>query len=306
MTDLVLNNITNAAYIPTILAQKSLGAFASYMNLAKTVARDFDFTPAKEGDTIKVQKRGVLVANAKAAGDKVVKQNPTATSVPVVLDQHFEVTIALDDVTSVMQNQDTLNGYAEDAAIALAEKVEAALAALYTSVPGGQVVSFDPTSVSTMESSFLKAREILILNKVPKIAQKFGYLHPTLVSKLLTVPRFTQYDTVQSGEAITEGRVSRVSGIDNFESQSVVGTGSPAQYHNLIYSKNAFVLAARPLPSVGNDFGVKQSVINDPDINMGLRVTSSYDANLLSMQITLDVLYGVALLDNRLVVELRS
>lgn len=306
MTELVLNNTTNAAFIPTILANKALGAFASYMNLAKTVARDFDFTPSREGAILQIPKRGIVTANSKAAGDKVVKQNPTATSIPVTLDQHFEVTLMIDDVTAVLQNQDTLDGYAQDAAIALAEKIETALATLYSSVPAGQVVSFDPTSAATMETSFLSAREKLILNKVPKLEQKFGYLHPTLISKLLTVPRFTQYDTTGEVGKIIDGRVSRVAGIDNFESQSVVGTGSPAQYHNLIYSKNAFILAARPLPSMGNKFGVEQVVINDPDINLGLRVTSSYDKDLLGMQITLDVLYGVAVMDNRLVVELRS
>lgn len=306
MTENVLNKTTNAEYIPTILAQKSLATFANYMNLAKTVARDFELVSASEGDTIKVQKRGVLTANAKTAGNEVTPQNPTATSVPVTLDKHYEVTIQIDDVAKVMENQDTLQGYAEDAAIVLAETVEDALAKLYSSVPIGQVVSFDPTSATTMEQSFLTAREKLIMLKVPKMEQKFGYLHPTLVTKLLTIDRFTRQDTIGSNNAISEGRVARVAGIDNFESQMVVGTGSPAQYHNLIYARNAFVLAGRPLPSVGNALGVQQKTIIDPNINFGLRVTSSYNAKLLAMAVTLDVLFGVALLDNRLVVELRS
>lgn len=302
----VLNNTTNVKFIPTIIAQKALGRFGSYMNLAKTVAREFEFTAATQGETIKVPKRGAVQANAKAQGTVVTKQNPTATDVSVTLDQHFEVTLMIDDVTKVLQNQDTLDGYAEDGAIALAETVEEALADLYASVPIGQVVSFNESSAATKEQSFLEAREKLVMNKVPKMATKYGYMHPSLITKLLVVDKFSRADSLGKAGVVADGAITRLGGIDIFESQMVVGTGSPAQYHNLIYTKNAFVLAARPLPSVGNEFGSKQQVINDPNIGMGLRVTSSYDPDLLGMQITLDVLFGVGVLDNRCVVELRS
>lgn len=303
----MITNTENAKFIPVQIAQKSLGRFASYMNLGKTVSRNFDITPATSGETIKLPKRGAVSANSKTANSNVTVQNPTATDVSVTLDQHFEVTIAIDDVTKVLSNQDTLSGYAEDAAIALAEKIENALSELYSSVPAGQVITFDETSDATKEKSFMQIREKMALLKVPLLATKFGYLHPTLITKLLLVDKFSRADAVGAGKgAQIDGRVLRLGGIDLFESQMVIGTGSPAQYHNLVYTRNAFTLASRPLPSVGNNLGVQQTVINDPNVDMGLRVTSSYDANKLAMQITLDVLFGVAVNDDRCVVELRS
>lgn len=300
----VLNNTTNASFIPTIIAQKALGRFGAYMNLAKTVARDFDFTPAKEGATIQIPKRGVISANAKSAGNVVTLNNPTATTIPVTMDQHFEVTLELDDVTAVQQNQDVLNGYAEDAAIALAEKIEAALSALYVS--SVNTVNFDTTSQVTQENSFLTARQKLVLNNIPQTERKYAYLHPTLITKLLQIDRFTRWDAYGNNGVIAAGALGRIGGIDVFESQLVTASGSPATYNNMIYTRNAIILASRPLPQVPQGMGVIQKVIMDPDINMGLRVTSSYNADLLSMQITLDVLYGVAILDTRCLVTMTS
>lgn len=302
-----ITNTENAKFIPILIAQKALGRFASYMNLGKTVSRNFDTAPATYGQVLKLPKRGAITANAKVANSDVTVQNPTATDVSVTLDQHFEVTIGIDDVTKVLSNQDVLAGYAEDGAVALAEVIEDALADLYASVPAGQIVSFNESSDATKERSFMEVREKMSLLKVPKGETKFGYLHPTLITKLLLVDKFSRADAIGGAQGNQiEGRIARLGGIDLFESQMVVGTGSPAQYHNLIYTRNAFTLASRPLPTVGNQMGVNQVVVNNPDVNMGLRVTSSYDAKKLAMQITLDVLFGVGINDDRCVVELRS
>lgn len=300
----VFNNTTNAKFIPTIIAQKALGAFAGYMNLAKTVARNFDYTTASEGEVIKVPKRGVVTANSKAAGSEVTPQAPTATDVSVTLDQHYEVTLMIDDVTKVLQNQDTQEGYAVDGAIALAEQVEGTIAALHPSITN--TVSFDATSATTQENSFLKVRERMALNKVPLLEQKYAYLHPTIITKLLQIDRFTRADAYGKNGVIAEGALGRIGGINVFESQLVKTSGSPVAYHNLVYTRDAFILASRPLPSVPDGYGAVSTVISDDDIGMGLRVVSSYDTKLQAMQITLDVLFGASVLDTRRVVELES
>lgn len=298
------NNTTQAVFIPTIIAQKALGAFAGYMNLAKTVSRDFEWTPSSFGQTIRIPKRGTLSANAKVAGSDVTIQAPTATDVAVTLDQHWEVTLQIDDVTKVLENQDTLNGYAEDAAIALAEKIETVIAGKHADITS--TVTFDTTSASTMENSFLTVRERMALNKVPVGERKYAYLTPSVITKLLQIDRFTRADAYGKSGVIAEGALGRIGGIDVFESQLVQTSGSPVAYHNMIYTKNAFVLAARPLPEVPAGYGAVSTVIQDPDTNMGLRVVSSYDAQKLAMQVTLDVLFGVSLLDDRRVVEMES
>lgn len=300
----VLNNTTNAEFIPTIIAQTALGRFASYMNLAKTVAKNFDYTSATQGQVLSIPKRGTVSANSKAAGSAVTLQNPTATNVNVTLDQVFEVSLQLNDVTSVLQNQDVLNGYAEDAAIALAEKVETYIAGLHPSITN--TVTFDATSTATKKASLLNLRKRFVDNKVPRLEQKHLYVDASIYNELLEEADFTQMQTIGSAEGTKEARGLRLYGFEIFESQNVQTSGSPVRYHNLAYTRDAFILAFRPLPTDGNALGVKQVVVADENTGIGLRTTMSYDPNQLGVQLTLDILFGASILDTRRVVELES
>lgn len=300
----VLDNTANAVFIPTIIAQKALGRFASYMNLARTVARDSDYTTATQGATIRVAKRGTLTANSKAAGSSVTKQNPTATDIGVTLDQHFEVTFMIDDVTKVLQNQNTQDGYAIDSAIALAEKVETYIAGLHPQITN--TVTWDRTSTTTKTNQLLALRKRFVDNKVPKLEDKFLYLDSSVINDLLAEPNFTQQQTIGSAESLLTGAIMKLYGFQIFETQNAAYTGSPGAYHNLAYTRDAFVLASRPLPQDGNGAGVIQTTIINDDVQMGLRATMGYDKDIQAMQLTLDILFGASILDTRRVVELES
>jgi len=293
-----VDNTTNAELIPTIIAQKTLGKFGDYINLARTVARDFDFDSRQEGETIKVVKRGNLTANSLDQGDDVTKQTPTATSVPVTLDNHFEVTFTLHDVTKVLQDprSDALDGYAEDAVIALVDQVEASLSGLYASVTN-DAIPFDETSTATKKSSLLALRKAFTDNKVPQIERKYAYLSSSSINEILEEDAFTQMQATGDGSAITEGALRRLYGFDLFESQAVNEVSDV--HKNLAYTKNAIVLAMRPLPEVPNGHGAVSAVVNDPEAGIGVRVVSSFDPDKLRMQVTLDVLFGVAVVDQR-------
>lgn len=303
-----IGNTQNAQFIPTIVAQKALGAFASYMNLAKTVAKDFEYTTAQVGQTISVPKRGALSANAKASGTAVTLQNPTATNINVTLNKHFEVSFQLEDVTKVLQNQDTLAGYALDAAIPLAEKVEDTIAALHPSITS--TVTFDATSTATKVSSLLNLRRRFVDAKVPKLEQKYLYVDASVLNELLEESQFTTAQNMGSARNLVEGNddggALKLYGFNIFESQIVNRSGSPVRYHNLSYTRDAFILAFRPLPQDGNGHGVVQTVVQNEDIGLGLRTTMGYDKDQLGMQLTLDVLFGASILDTRRVVELES
>jgi hypothetical protein len=54
------------------------------------------------------------------------------------------------------------------------------------------------------------------------------------------------------------------------------------------------VLAMRGLPTDGGGAPVDQRNYPDPESNLTFRMTTSYNANALGVQVTFDVLYGVA------------
>jgi len=300
----VLNNTTNAKFIPTIIAQKALGRFASYMNLAKTVSRDFDYTPATVGETIRIPVRGTLQANDKVAGSNFTLQNPTATDVSVTLNKHKEVSFVIDDVTKVLENQNTRDGYAEDAGIALAEAVESEIAGLHASIENTVTMSY--TNDASKDAAMLLLRKHFSDKKVPKLEKRYAYFDSSVINELLEVDKFARADALGKAGVIESGALLNIYGMDIFESQNVVTSGSPVAYHNLVYTKNAFVLATRPLPEVPAGHGAISTVITDPDTNVGLRVVSSWDTDLGGLKMTLDLLFGVAIVDQRRVVELES
>lgn len=303
MTENVLNNTTNAVFIPTIISNKVLQRFSSYLSLAKTVSRDSDWTTATQGATIQVTKTGAVVANDKVAGNTFTKQNPTGTNVSVTLNKHKEVTFTIDDVTKVLENQDTQNRYADDGAIALAEAVEQALADLHPSITN--TITWDRSTAATIDSGLLKLRKFFTDNKVPKTEQRYLYVDATVFNDLLAQQKYTDQSWRGANNTVADGQMIKTYGFEISESQMIAVTGSPVAYHNLAYTRNAFVLASRPLPRP-EGFGGNYAVVNDPSIGLSLRTLFWYNADLGAHQLTIELLYGVAILDTRRVVELES
>ncbi len=235
-------------------------------------------------------------------------QNPTATNVQVTLNKHKEVTFALDDVAKVVQNMDTQEGYAEDAAIALAESVEAALAALYPSV--SSVIDLLTSSAATIDTSLLNVRKYFANQKVPMLEQRNAYVDPSVINTLLNQDKYSRYDALGNNASVNSpiqtGKLLRIYGVDIFESQNVATSGSPVAFHNLCYTKNALILASRPLADVPAGYGVVSTVVNSDDVNMGLRALMHYDGDLGAFKLTLDLLFGVQILDQRRITLLES
>lgn len=303
MTENVLNNTTNANFIPTIIAQSALGRLKSYLNVAQRVSRDSDWTTATVGQTIQVPKRGAVVANDKTAGNTFTKQNPTATNVEVTLDTHKEVTFTIDDVTKVLENQNTQMGYGEDGAIAIAEAIESSLLDLHPSI--SNTITFDNTSEATIESSLLNMRKWFVDQKNPMTEKKYLVVGSQMYNDILDTDKFSRYDARGTGEQITSGKLIDAYGFEIFESQLIPTSGSPVAYHNIAFSRNGLVLASRPLPRP-EGFGGRYAVINDPDLGLSLRTLFWYNADIGAHQLTIDVLYGVAILDDRKVLEVES
>jgi hypothetical protein len=303
MPENVLNNTTNAVFIPTIIAQKVIQRLPAYFSLAKSVSKDSDWVTATQGQVIQINKTGAVSANDKTAGSNFTKQNPTGTSTTVTLDKHKEVTFAIDDVTKVLENVNTQDKYANDGAIALAESVETALAALHPNVQN--TLTWDRSSATTIDGVMLKMRKYFTDNKVPKLEQRYFYCDATVFNDILSVDKYVNASVRGGNNSISDGQVVRTYGFEISEGQLVQTSGSPVAYHNLAYTPAAFVLASRPLPRPEAG-GTQYSIVNDPDIGISVRTLFWYNADLGAHQLTIDLLFGVGLVDQRRVVEVES
>jgi hypothetical protein len=251
-----------------------------------------DSEVASYGDTIHIPKTGSLSVNTKTTNTNVTKQAPADAEVNVVLNQHKEVTFLVEDPARAMAKMDVRGLYIKDATIALAESIESAIAAEYTNA--GTEATFAHASDAEIQASMLAIRKFFVDAKANPMATKYLYAGSDLTNELLTHPQFTKANEYGSSRPIQDGVLGDMYGIQLFESQIIQPVGSPTEIsHYLAYTSDAIALVMRALPTDGNGQGVQQTVVTDPESGLSLRITSSYDANALGMQVTLDVLYGI-------------
>jgi len=286
---------TNAPWIPEVIANESMGLLGSYLNLGKTVSKDSDLQVAKVGQKIHIPRRGVIVAQQKTQHVDAETQQPDADDVEITVDQHWYVRLAEEDFTKAMQQSDALPGYIEDAVIVLAEKIEGQLAAHASEFDNVDVTGSD---ADRYVKGVQKVRERMSLNKVPQLAQKYGYVHPTVITGLLQANAFIDPKLIPNNRALTEGTVGRVAGFDVFEGQLVESVGSPAWYQNFFYTKNALVLASRSLEIPGAGLGVQATTVQS-EAGLSVRVMRAYDTKSMSTIGQIDVLFGTGVNDAR-------
>jgi hypothetical protein len=294
-----------ASAIVKLVAADALPALMGNLVMGNLVNRDYEPALAQAGDTINVPIPPVLVANNIAEGGTVQTQNPSLGNAQIVLNTHAEATFLVPDVTKILAVPDLLKLYMQPAVVALAERIESDLLALY---PQFTAITAVGTGGTALTEAVVDSAETALFNtKVPASAAKFLVVDANAYSALRQIPRFSEYNSV--GEAglrvIVDGAVGKMKDFYIFRSQFVTKTGSsPVTTHNLAFSKNAIGLVVRrlpqPLPGTG-------AIAEYAELgNFGMRVTMSYQPNTLAQQFTVDVLYGTGVLRNNFAVQVNS
>lgn len=276
-----------AAFIPEIWAATALGALKANTVMARLVNRNYENEVATQGDTVNVPTRGSLSVNDKAADTAVTLQTPSATTTAVLLDKHKEVSFIVEDIAAAQANQDIISGYIEDGIIVMAEQVDSDLLALYS---GFSTTDIDATSGSggIVTSTVTEARRLLNAAKAP-LANRFIVWHEDAEKELLALEKFTSSDFGDDGSAIREANIGRKFGFDHYMDQQVPTAASVC--YNLAFHRDAITMVSRPLPPVPANMGAQSSVMEEDGFS--IRVSWSWNASHLGMQITIDMLYGV-------------
>lgn len=291
------NNVTNAVagvgFIPEIWANEALEILRSNIVLAPLVTKDSDVATFQVGSKLHIPYPGTLVANDKATNTVVTKQVPTSTDTTVTLNKHKEATILIEDFTRAQANPVLMQSYIKAQIIALAEQVENDLIATYSTFTGSLGVTGTDLSAATLRAIAKKFTD----NKIQR-----GDRHVLISTKdtaaLLADTTLAQYFAFNSASRgdITNGLIaSDIFGLQLHESQLVpVVAGTPASTKCLAFDPGAIILASRALPEAPAGTGVAQAVVQDPLSGLVLRSSMSYSADNLGVQVTLDLLYGVA------------
>lgn len=293
--------VTEAAdAIPKLWLATAIGHLKANLALGRYVRRDGDEAVAEQGDTVNIVKRGALTVRTKAANTAVTPDTPTNTKIAVVLDTHEYVAWHAEDVASAKGIRQGLD-YAGDAAMKMAESIEAKLMALYAEI--AEEVGTGGGGLD--EATILAARKKLNELRCPMM-NRLLVVSPAAEVDVLELDKMTRADARgDGGAALREGSIGRVHGFDVLMSQLVATTGGTQ--HNIALHPDAFMLVTRPMPLPEEGSGAIGVVMVDPDLNIALRYTRQWDSNELKTKHVIDCLYGVKAVDeDRLAVEVLS
>lgn len=279
---------TSAAnFIPEIWANMALEALRNRIVLANLVTRDSDIASFTEGDILHIPVPGTFVANNKAINTAVTLQVPTDSVIDVTLNKHKEVSFLIEDPVRAQSNQDVMQRYVRNAIIPLAEAIESDLFGLYAGLSqtvGTTAVDLTPAVIRAAMAK-LDAANVDTSQTYAVISTKDKYA-------LLADASLAAYFATSNPEAIRQGLVGPLYGSTIYSSNLVPLVTTSTK--NLMVTPDFAILAMRGMPTDGGGAPVDQQIYQDPNSNLVFRMTTSYSASFLGVQVTFDVLYGVA------------
>jgi hypothetical protein len=293
----VIDSTGASAWVPQIWAQEILSHLRNHIVLAKLVNKDYSSQVADHGNQVNVPLPVTLTAQdiPYAAGTN----NVNLQTRPVPLNRWKGVPIRVTDLAMAQSRPDILTHLTRAAAIALAEAIENDLFALYTAASA----SVGASGTDVTPAVVAQARQKLVENKVPASERKFLVLSPKDYAALLTSPNLANALNYGGPDAIRQGQVPTLYGMEVYESQLVPVVDGTT--YNLALARDALVLVTRPLPAP--EAAVRSAVVTDDESGLAFRMTLTYETEPApAHKLNIDLLYGVAALRPEFLVQVRG
>lgn len=270
------------------IARQAMPRLIENLVFPNLVHRDFSETfEVGKGATIQVRKPVALTANDFSG--TIETQDVSENSIEVKLDKLATVDVKFSAI-EMATNVDDLNRiFIEPAAVALAEKINTDGLMLLNSITA--TAEADPKSLD----AFAQASKVLSKAKVP-VSPRYGVWSPDAEADFRTVPAIINAEKSGTTEALRNGSIGRIFGIENYMAQGVPSAILGAAFHPF-----AFAFVTRPLAKPSS---VESYVTSYNGIT--LRVTKAYDINTKSDIMSMDVLYGYKVLDANLGVKITA
>ena len=130
-----VDNTSAATFIPELWSDEIRAAYKQSLVMANHVKK-MPMT-GKKGDTINVPAPVRGSANAKVENQAVTVQNNVEGNVQIVIDQHFEFSRLIEDITAVQALDSLRQFYTDDAGYGLAKQLDSKLFTLGTGLGDG-------------------------------------------------------------------------------------------------------------------------------------------------------------------------
>lgn len=199
------------------IAREALPRLIENLVFPNLVNRDFSDTFTDLGATIQIRKPNALSAADFTVGNAVNYADMTDSTVSVTLDKIATVDVAASAIETAVNIDDLNRVFIEPATIALTEKINADGLKLAAEVPYAVgTAGVTPNSLA----AFADARKLLNTNKAP-ISPRYGVWDTEADAAFTQIPALVNAEKAGTTEALRNGSIGRVFGIDNYMAQSV-------------------------------------------------------------------------------------
>lgn len=200
------------------IARTALPRLIENLVFPNLIYKDFSADFSRNlGDKIQVRKPVVLTASEFNETNGTTAQDIKESSVEVKLDKIATVDVDITAIQGATNINDINRQFIEPAAVALAEKINSDGLALYRDIP--YVCGTAGTTPSSL-TDISNARKALNVNKVP-VAPRCAVWDPEADAKFTTIDAIVNAEKSGTTEALRNGSIGRIFGLDNYMSQAV-------------------------------------------------------------------------------------
>lgn len=275
-------NTTAATFIPEIWSDEVIAEYEKSLVMAPLVKK-ISMT-GKKGDTINVPKPVRGVASQKVAQTQVNLQGNTHGTLPILIDQHWEYSELIEDITSVQALSSLRQFYTSDAGYQLALQKDTKILEETTKLGDGtgannaHSASFTANGTGVLsayatgvggefnDAGFRNLIQKMDDANVPMDGRKF-VIAPAVRNAIMGIDRYVSSDFV-NGRGVVNGKIGELYGIDIYVSTNVANESGARGC--VLFHTDTFVCVEQ----------------------MGVRSQTQYKQEYLADLFTVDQLYG--------------
>ena len=216
------------ALIPELWAREGLSILTNNLIATNLVYRDFENVLQEYGDTVNVHRPAEFTAKRKIDSDSVTIQDANVTNIPVVLNQHWHVSILLKDGQESKSFVSLVELFLKPQIIAIAQAMDLLVCCQYAQFMSNVSGFLNGLTASNAQDEILNLRQKFNTNKAPMDPRNF-ILNPVTDTTLLKVQTFVQAQQVgDQGQALAKANLGQKYGFWFYMDQNMpyVATGN--------------------------------------------------------------------------------
>jgi len=239
--------------------------------VAANLIKRVDFVGQK-GDVLHIPAVTEMTPRSKTASNNVTYETFTEGEFTLTIDRHRYAAFKIEDLAAIQSKYDLRSLYTKGAGYTIAKDIDSYILSLGSGLGSRMIGStgataWDPNASSNTgngtdlaEAGIRRAIERLDTADVPDDS-RYLVVHPVQKNVLLAIARFTEYQMLgPGGIPIKSGQFGEIFGVQTFITTRVpqiLATDASTAYHeNLLFHKDAFVIAVQLEPRVQADYDI--------------------------------------------------